>query len=564
MVSKPQPPTIEHSKAAQYVRMSTENQKYSTANQSSVIATYASLRGIDIVKTYSDEGRSGLSIAKRDGLKSLIDDVQSGRTGYGCILVYDVSRWGRFQDVDESAYYEFICRKNGVQVHYCADEFENDGSLASTILKNVKRVGAADFSRQLSKKVFVGQSHGVTLGFWQGAPAGYGLRRQLLDEKGKPKAVLRNGERKSLKSEKVVLVPGPRSEVRTIQRIFESFANRKMTRTEIAVQLNAEGILNSRGKHWTMQTIDNILRNEKYIGHMVYNRTSIKLGSTPVINPQEMWIRCDNAIKPIITPSLFARAQKVLNDLKNGRQLSDEELLNRLKALWRRKGHLTMEIMRSAREVPDWTVYQRRFGSILKAYDLIGFRPRKRYDFSRNGSRIDALICATAGEICQDVQRRGGNVTFLEELNLLLLNGTATLVVAVAWSVNDGALGPGGKRSRRWEVRKIKYRKSDVTLVIRLDAGNERVQDYFLVPTPDLALTKDRKKLRVSDRVFSRHIHHSLSAVLVALHARLDTRPLPSLEEFDPANRISPARLTTTKLPAPDQSKGKRSVRASR
>ena len=169
--------------------MSTDNQKYSTENQAAVIASYAGERHMDIVRTYTDEGRSGLTIDERDGLQELIDDVQRGRSDFDCILVYDVSRWGRFQDVDESAYYEFICKRAGIHVHYCADEFENDGSLASTILKNVKRIAAADFSRQLSKKVFVGQSHGASLGFWQGAPPGYGLRRLMIDHNGTPKAV---------------------------------------------------------------------------------------------------------------------------------------------------------------------------------------------------------------------------------------------------------------------------------------------------------------------------------------------------------------------------------------
>jgi DNA invertase Pin-like site-specific DNA recombinase len=65
------------------------------------------------VRTYIDEGRSGLTIARRIGLNELITDVQSGRSGLDCILVYDVSRWGRFQDADKSAFYEFIGKRAG-------------------------------------------------------------------------------------------------------------------------------------------------------------------------------------------------------------------------------------------------------------------------------------------------------------------------------------------------------------------------------------------------------------------------------------------------------------------
>jgi DNA invertase Pin-like site-specific DNA recombinase len=164
-------------RAAQYVRMSTDHQRYSTANQKQVIAAYAVERNIEIVRTYTDDGRSGLTIVGRGGLQELIADVQFARTDFDCILVYDISRWGRFQDADESAYYEFICKRAGMNVHYCADEFENDGSLASTMLKVAKRFAAADFSRQLSKRVFIGQCRITELGFWHGGKPACGLRR---------------------------------------------------------------------------------------------------------------------------------------------------------------------------------------------------------------------------------------------------------------------------------------------------------------------------------------------------------------------------------------------------
>src|SRR5438045_8162361 len=84
--------------AAAYVRMSTEHQQYSTSNQMDVIKEYAKKRGLQIVKEYSDEGKSGLNIKGRDSLGRMIRDVQNGQKEFGCILVYDVSRWGRFQD----------------------------------------------------------------------------------------------------------------------------------------------------------------------------------------------------------------------------------------------------------------------------------------------------------------------------------------------------------------------------------------------------------------------------------------------------------------------------------
>jgi DNA invertase Pin-like site-specific DNA recombinase len=135
--------------AAEYVRMSTEHQQYSTENQSDVIREYAQKRGMAIVRTYEDAGKSGLSIDGRDALKQLIRDVETGQADYQAILVYDVSRWGRFQDADESAHYEYICRRAKIDVHYCAEQFENDGSSLSTIIKGVKRMMAGEYSREL-------------------------------------------------------------------------------------------------------------------------------------------------------------------------------------------------------------------------------------------------------------------------------------------------------------------------------------------------------------------------------------------------------------------------------
>src|SRR5438874_10410965 len=191
--------------AAAYVRMSTEHQQYSTSNQMDVIREYAKRRGLEIVKEYSDEGKSGLNIAGRDSLARMIKDVQSGDVTFSSILVYDISRWGRFQDADESAHYEYICRHAGITVQYCAEQFENDGSPVSTIVKGVKRAMAGEYSRELSAKVFKGQCRLVELGFRQGGVAGYGLRRLLIDQSGKPKTQLQPGEQKSLQTDRVVL-----------------------------------------------------------------------------------------------------------------------------------------------------------------------------------------------------------------------------------------------------------------------------------------------------------------------------------------------------------------------
>lgn len=155
-------------RAAQYVRMSTEHQEYSLENQADAIARYAAANGMHIVRTYSDSAKSGLSIEDRHALQQLIRDVETGAADFRAILVYDISRWGRFQDSDESAHYEYICKRARIAVHYCAEPFLNDGSLPSSLLKAIKRMMAAEYSRELSAKVFAGKRRLIELGFRQG------------------------------------------------------------------------------------------------------------------------------------------------------------------------------------------------------------------------------------------------------------------------------------------------------------------------------------------------------------------------------------------------------------
>lgn len=94
--------------AAQYLRMSTEHQQYSMQNQAAAIQQNAEFNGFEIVRTYADPARSGVVLKRRIGLQQLLQDVIAGTTEFRAILVFDVSRWGRFQDSDEAAQFCFL------------------------------------------------------------------------------------------------------------------------------------------------------------------------------------------------------------------------------------------------------------------------------------------------------------------------------------------------------------------------------------------------------------------------------------------------------------------------
>ena len=95
----------------------------------------------------------------------------------------------------------------GIKVAYCAEQFDNDGSLVSSIVKNIKRVMAAEYSRELSVKVHAGACRMARMGFKSGGPTPYALQRVLVDEKSQPKEILKKGDRKYIQTDHIRLQP---------------------------------------------------------------------------------------------------------------------------------------------------------------------------------------------------------------------------------------------------------------------------------------------------------------------------------------------------------------------
>lgn len=474
--------------AAAYVRMSTEHQQYSTNNQFDKIDAYAKHRGLKVVRTFADEGKSGLRIDGRDALKELIRIVESGTANFKAILVYDVSRWGRFQDADESAYYEYICKRAGIQVAYCAEQFENDGSPVSTIVKGVKRAMAGEYSRELSSKVFAGQCRLIELGYRQGGAAGYGLRRVLLDQTGKPKGELSKGEHKSLQTDRVILKPGPQGEVEVVQRIYTWFIEEGLTEREIAQRLNGAGIASETGGAWSRGLVHGVLTNEKYIGNNLYNRTSFKLKKLHVVNAPEMWVRKEGAFQPLVDKETFYTAQGIIRG--RYRRYSDEELLERLRSLFRQKGYLSGFVINEADGMPPASAYASRFGSLVRAYSLVGFQPLRDYRYLEINKVLRRLHPQIVEQTTQEIESLHGRVSRDPRTDLLRINGefTVSMVLSRCESTQSGR--------RSWLVRLDTGLDPDVTVAIRLDSTNEQPLDYYLLPRLDFT----GQRVRFADR----------------------------------------------------------------
>jgi DNA invertase Pin-like site-specific DNA recombinase len=474
-------------RAAEYVRMSTEHQKYSTENQGEAIREYAERRGIEIIRTYADQGKSGLRLDGRDALKRLIEDVETGTADFATILVYDVSRWGRFQDADESAYYEYICKRAGINVQYCAEQFENDGSPVSTIVKGVKRAMAGEYSRELSAKVFTGQCRLIERGYRQGGPPGYGLRRQLIDQSGAAKSELARGEQKSIQTDRVILVPGPPEEIETVRWIYESFVQNGLSELEIAGVLNARSALTDLGRLWSRGTVHQILINEKYIGSNVWNRISFKLKKKRVRNDPDMWIRAEGVFEPIIDRSLFAAAQAIIR--ARSCRVPNEEMLDGLKSLFEARGCLSGLIIDETEHLPSSSAYRSRFGSLLRAYQLVGFTPERDYQYVEINRTLRRVHADLIAEVIIEIEKMGGQVRQDLSTDLLTVNDefTTSIVIARCRETFAGSL--------RWHIRFETSLCPDLTVVVRMNEKNHDRLDYYLLPRIDL----NRPALRLSE-----------------------------------------------------------------
>ena len=456
-------------RAAQYVRMSTELQQYSIENQIAAIEEYAKSHDFEIVCSYSDHARSGIDLARRPGLRQLLDDVTSARANFRAVLVYDISRWGRFQDTDESACYEFLCRRAGVNVVYCAEPFANDISVTGALLKTLKRTMAGEYLRELSVKVFEGQCRIVRKGFKPGGSAGYGLRRQLLTSEGKPKMLLQRGESKCLITERVTYIPGPAREVRVVRKIYSLLLDSGLKCHAIARWLNERGIPREIGYKWNGQMIHTILSHAKYTGCIVFNQKSARLRSKVARNPRDQWVVRPDSFPAIISKRRFDLAQEKLNLQVHLR--SNERLLQDLREFVEKYGKVTPPMLAADPYMATSCTYAGRFGSFRRALALIREEPSAGFCEIERRARTkfwlqDEFVRIMAGKkICS---HRSYGVFVSPDHSSIFLD------VARCFVLKDGQL--------RWQVS---YPRTSVKvlqcIVLRLQPGNKLPLDFVFI-----------------------------------------------------------------------------------
>jgi DNA invertase Pin-like site-specific DNA recombinase len=466
-------------RAVEYLRMSTEAQQYSILHQQSTIRHYAAAHGMEVIRTYADEGRSGLTLHRREALVRLLNDVQAGNADFDVILVYDVSRWGRFQDVDESAHYEFLCRMRNVRVHYCAEPFANQSGPLVDILKAIKRTMAAEYSRELAIKIAFAHRQGALAGHYQGGPAVYGLRRMLVGQDGRHIQILERGSHKGIKDYRTTLVPGPSHEVATIRWIFHMYTEERLNGRVIAERLTADGVEYVDNRPWTPTLVRTVLRNERYLGVLVYNRSSSDLingGRTNrrTRNHPSQWIRTPAGFAALITNETFERA-KHFRSMYGKSYLDDQALLDHLKDLWAKHGKLNTTVIDQASGMPTAPVYVRHFGSLRRAYGLIGYVSEKDWCGYPDGLFRLTLAKQIIGTVIQEAADRGATTRWNGQKRQVTINGNYTVAAVVARNTKR-------YRWHQWRIFTRRENIADITIIARLDIANAVPMDFLCVP----------------------------------------------------------------------------------
>ena len=191
IASEDQAASVARPRAVAYYRHSAQDrQENSIPIQRDHVHEWAEKNGVEIIKEFKDAGKSGLNAEGRPAFTEMMDEWVKKRSDFQYVLCLDVSRWGRFQDIDLSAQYSAECKQNGKVVVYTTIGIPQANNPLYPVYIHMERFRAAEYSKELSKKVWDGCVKISQQGYWAGGSPPYGLHRLLLDERREPLHVL--------------------------------------------------------------------------------------------------------------------------------------------------------------------------------------------------------------------------------------------------------------------------------------------------------------------------------------------------------------------------------------
>ncbi len=260
-----------------------------------------------------------------------------------------------------------------------------------------------------------------------------------------------------------------------------------------------------------------MLTNPKYVGTNIYNRKSFKLKKKRIVNPPDMWVRKEAAFEAIIQPDLFIRAQQIIRN--RSKHFTNEEMLERLRALYRRHSTLSGILIEESEEMPSSSAYRSRFNSLVQTYTLIGFTPNRDLAFIEINRTLRQFHAKHCESLINELRKTGASVRQEPITELFVVNEEFTLSLIVA------RCQPTPCGSMRWNLRFETSLRPEVTIAVRLEPDNQSVRDYYLFPGTDLFTSR----LRLSRE----------NGILIDLYRFDDLRFIVGMAERQPLSRVA-------------------------
>jgi hypothetical protein len=182
--------------------------------------------------------------------------------------------------------------------------------------------------------------------------------------------------------------------------------------------------------------------------------------------------------QPIVPRHLFDAAQAIIQS--RSRRISDQEMLARLRTLYQARGYLSGLVIDEADGLPSSSTYTTRFGSLARAYELVGFTPDRDLRYIEINRALRDLHGTIVQEAIDDIARLGGTVAQDPRSQLLTVNREFTVSICVA------RCRPTPAGTLRWQIRFDTGLAPDVIVAVRMDRDNHAIHDYYILPSIEL------------------------------------------------------------------------------
>jgi site-specific DNA recombinase len=281
-------------KAVAYYRFSSSNQhEESIEAQQEAVKNYANINEITIVKEYYDRAESATS-DDRPQFQLMTNDITNGNFKVDCVLVHHTSRFARNRY--DSIVYKHALSKSGVKVISVTQPTAEgpDGVFMEALYEAMDEHYSKRLSIEVKTKMRKYAEKAEHLGGIP--PLGY----NVVDIEGRKKYVINEKESEAI-------------------RIIYSKYLEGISKEKIAQHLNSLGYRTKINKSFTVPSLYEILKNEKYTGVYIFNRAIHKIGGKRnhrIANKPEDIIRIEDGMPQIINRETFEKVQAMLEKRK--------------------------------------------------------------------------------------------------------------------------------------------------------------------------------------------------------------------------------------------------------